>query len=128
MNGLPSARYYFQWGYASGALINTTTAVIVTSTGDYTTDISGISGGGLVYYRFVTDADGTAYGSISTFPAAAGSGNFLLQTLLRIVVAATICIGVMLIGRNGGGVALLVSAIIGVITFAVVDAMIISLL
>ncbi len=127
MNGMPSTRYYFEWGYSATALTNTTTPVTVTTTGDYSTNISGITGVGTLYYRFATDADGTAYGAVSHFPASSGAGGFILKSLLRVILAGAILIGVIMIGRRGGTVALLVSAVIGIIAFVIVNSVISTL-
>ena len=121
MNGMPSATGYFEWGYAAGALTNTTTTFAVTGIGDYSLAITGFIESSKVYYRFVTDTDGTAYGDVSEFALASGAGTSILLTLLRIIVAAGILVTIIMLGRNGGTVAMLLAAVIGLVGFAVID-------
>ncbi len=128
MNGLPTATGYFQWGYASGALTNTTTTFSVTSTGDYSLTVTGFNPNNTIYYRFVTNADGTSYGTTTKFVAASGTGGWMLKTLLRILLAAGILATVLLFGSRGGGIAMLVSALIGLIGFTIISSIIERLL
>lgn len=127
MNGLPTATGYFQWGYAAGALTNTTSTFAVNAAGNYSLAITGFNANNKVYYRFVTDADGTAYGTVVGFVAAPGTGGFLIKTLLRVLLALSICAGVFLAGMKGTGKAFLIYALIGVIAFIVIDGMITAL-
>lgn len=121
MNGMPSAIGYFQWGYSASNLNHTTATFPITATGNYSSTITGFTQSEAIYYRFVTDADGTAYGNVVRFVASAGTGGFILRTILRVLMALVICIGVMMWGSRGG-IALLISAIIGLIAFVMVDA------
>ena len=128
MNGLPTATGYFLWGYDASALVNTSATFAITGTGAYSQAITGFNENDRIYYQFVTDADGTAYGSITNFVSKSGAGGFLLKTLLRVVLAASILVTVLMLSRAGGFVVMLVAAIIGLIAFGIVDAFIISML
>ena len=128
MNGMPIATGYFQWGYAAGTLTNTSATFVVTGVGDYSQSITGYNENDTVYYRFVTDCDGTAYGAVTSFLASHGTGGFLIKALLRILLACSILLTVLLIGSKGGFVAMLIFAVIGVIAFGIIDAVIIRLL
>jgi len=121
MNGLPTATGYFEWGYSASTMTNTTTTFPITATGNYDLTVTGFAGSGTVYYRFVTDADGTAYGAVTHFPAGAGVGTSILRTILRVILAASIVITVFLIGSRGGMTALLIAGIVGVIGFVIID-------
>ena len=128
MNGMPTATGYFAWGYAPASLTNTTTSFTITTTGDYSTDIIGFAPNERIFYRFYTDADGTAIGNLVGFVPPSGAGGFLLKTLLRIVVAAAIVVMVFIFGVRGGWLAMLIAAIIGIIGFVIIDVFINNLL
>ena len=76
MNGMPTATGYFQWGYSPTALTSTTPSFVVSSTGEYTSIITLNNDNDSVYYRFVTDADGTSYGDSATFTIPYYTDNF----------------------------------------------------
>ena len=128
MNGMPTATGYFQWGYAAGALTNTTTTFAVTGTGNYGLTITGFNANDEVFYRFVTDADGTAYGAVTSFVVASGVGGWMIKTLLRIILACVILIGVAIVGMRGGMTGLLMSGIIGLLAFIIINELITRIL
>jgi len=122
MKGLPSATGYFQWGYAVGALTNTTATIPITAIGNYSKIITGFTSTDItVYYRFVTDADGTAYGTVLSFGSPpAELGNILLKNLLRICAAAAVIINA--IKQSHRGISVLMSTIlIGMLAFVIVS-------
>ncbi len=121
MNGMPSATGYFQWGYAAGALTNTTAPFAIATVGDYSTDVIPVSISDTVFYRFMSDADGTTSGGTASFVLASGAGGNLLKTLLRVVIAAVIVIFVLILGSRGGFVVMLIAAIIGLVAFIFAD-------
>ncbi len=57
-------------------------------------------------------------------PPPSAAGGFILRSLLRVVLAGAILVGVIMIGRRGGSIALLVSAVIGIIAFVIVNSII----
>jgi len=128
MNGMPTTTGYFTWGYSASTLTNTTATFPITVAGDYGTTITGFVPNERIYYRFYTDADGTAIGDIVGFVPPSGAGGFLLKTLLRIVIAAAIVVMVFIFGVRGGWLAMLVAAIIGIIGFTIIDIFISNLL
>lgn len=127
MNGMPTATGYFQWGYSAGALTNTTPVVTITTTGDQSATITGFDGSEKIFYQFVTDADGRAYGAVATFIIPSGTGGYLLKNLLRVVLAGVILIGVIKLG-GGNFVKMLIVAVIGLLAFAIVDSIINTIL
>ncbi len=56
------------------------------------------------------------------------TGTVILQSLLRVVLAGAILVGVIMIGRRGGTVVLLAAAIIGLIAFVIINSIISTLL
>lgn len=126
MNGMPVATGYFQWGLAAGALVNTTPNIAITTTGSYSATITGFPKSDRVYYRFVTDADGTAYGAVADFVIPSGTGNYLLKNLLRVILAAVICITVLKMSRNM--MSMLLLSLIGIIAFAIISTIIDTML
>ena len=118
MLGLPSATGYFEWGYGEGALVNTTPDIVITAIGGYTATITGFDKSDRVYYRFVTDADGTTYGAVSNFVIPSGTGNYLLKNLLRILIACGILITVLKVSDNMMTILLL--SLLGIIGFAII--------
>lgn len=127
MNGMPTAQAYFIWGSDPSALTNTTVPFTVTTAGNYSTDIAGFPSAGVIYYQFLCDADGTNIGGVRYFPASGGVGGFLLKQILRVILALAICIGVLMAGRSGGS-AMLISAIVGLVAFVIINLVLINLL
>lgn len=130
MNGMPTATGYFVWGLAPGALVNTTATFPIAGAGDYTANVAGLDVDHTLYYQFVTDADGTSYGAVSSFLASSSptsAGNALIKGLLRLAVAAGILIAVI---RNSTRkpVRTLVLVGIGIIGFIIISQIIDSLL
>lgn len=124
LNGMPRADTYFQWGYSSGGLSNTTTTSTETTTGIKTAIINPDAGED-VYYRFVASTDGTAYGSIQYLPIVGGGHGisyWMLNTLLPIVIAMIILIGVLLLTSNP--IVALISAVIGLVGFYIILALV----
>jgi len=120
MNGMPTATGYFQWGYSAGGLTNTTPTFTVDTTGNYSSTIGGFDNTQRIYYRFVTDADGTAYGAVTSFLVPSGVGGNLLKSILKIIVAAGIVIAVLKIGTGTNWPTAMVIAAIGLAGFAVI--------
>ncbi len=127
MNGMPTSTAYFIWGYDPSSLPNTTVPFTVTTAGNYSTDLSGFAGSGVIYYQFMCDADGTNIGGVRYFPASGGMGGYLLKQILRVILALAICVGVLIAGRSGG-IAMLVSAIVGLVAFIIINITLINLL
>jgi hypothetical protein len=123
LNGMPEANVWFRWGYAPGAMTSTTPAT-VTVTGEKTASINP-NAGATVYYQFVSSTDGTSYGAIRSLPAVGGGHGvsyWLLNTLLPIVVAAVILIGVLLL--TGNPLVALVAAVVGLAAFYIILALV----
>lgn len=73
------------------------------------------------YYRAVaSNAAGTTYGATLSINFPSTVGNFLLRSLLRVILAGVILVGVVRAGSEGGPV-LLLAALVGIIAFVVVD-------
>lgn len=127
LNGMPRADVWFRWGYTPGSMSNATAVVTVTSTGEQTASINP-NAGAVVYYRFQASTDGTSSGAILSITAV-GSGHvashWMLNALLPILVASAILIGVFLLTRNP--LAAFVSAIVGLVGFYLVLALVSSL-
>ena len=119
MNGMPSATGYFQWGYAVGALTNTTATIPITVAGDYSKVASGFTANP-VYYRFVVDADGTAYGATTQFSTPVATGTAMLRNLLRVCVAIAILVGVVRESKRGLG-AMLLTVMVGLVAFILIS-------
>lgn len=126
MNGMPSATGYFLWGYNAGALVNTSSTVAVTGTGDYSVTITGFDATEYVYYQFVTDADGTSYGTTLRFLLPSGTGGFLLKTILRVILAGIILVTIVRFGRTPIIMAIL--TVLGLVGFAFISSLIDTLL
>ena len=80
------------------------------------------------YGRAVACNDaGWGYGNEVIFdPVSVDSGSLLLRVLLRVLLAAVILLGVLQFSRLGG-VAMLISAVIGLMTFGIIDVLVITL-
>jgi hypothetical protein len=122
MNGLPSSTGYFEWGYGAALLINTTPTISITAVGDYSSVITGFSPTTEVYYRFVTEADGTAYGTVASFVIPSGVGGFLIKSILRLILAGIILVSVVKFGKTP--MVMLVLAVLGIIGFAIISSLI----
>ena len=119
LNGFPRTTVYFEWGLTL-LYGNTTAPQVVNVLGVYEATINGIPSGTLVHFRAAADADGTLYGIDQTFEVAP-VGAAWLWNLLSIVLAAVICVTALAyIGKNPIG--MLVSLIIGIIAFYMVQA------
>ena len=124
LNGMPSADVWFEYGITSGALINSTTPVTVTTTGTQTAILTGLTGG-TVYYQIVASTDGTTRGDTAYFASGEGFGNWLMNTLLPIVLAAVILIGVLLL--TGNPIAALLATVVGLAAYYIILALVSSL-
>lgn len=121
-----SADTWFEWGYTTGYGNTVGLQSGVTDLTTYTYDLTGFDRNQTVYYRFVGEnIDGTTYGSAQSFIVSEPGSN-LLQTVLRVVLAMVIVVGVLATGR-GSSVALLLSALIGIIAFVIIDLLVIQL-
>ncbi len=124
LNGMPVADVWVQWGYAPGAMVFNTAHVTVSSTGGQTVVINPHAGND-VYYRLVASTDGIAYGSTLSLPTVGGGHGvsyWMLNTLLPIAVAATILIGVLVL--TGNPIAALIAAVIGLVGFYIILALV----
>jgi len=98
-------------------------------TGAFTASLTGLTPGATYYYRgYAHNSAGYVYGSEESFtttdpPVAVDPGVTIIRSLLRLVVASVILIGVVAsIGR--GGIAPWVSVMVGIIAFGIIDALI----
>lgn len=125
LNGMPRADVWFAWGYSAGTMTNTTATSTITSAGVQTAIINP-SVGKVVFYQFRSSTDGTSYGEVKSLVAGGGHGvgYWLLNTLLPIVIASTILIGVLLL--TGNPLVALVAAVIGLAGFYIVLALVSS--
>ncbi len=122
LNGMPTASYYFQWGYAPGALTNTTPTT-VGAVGDNTATILHFDPGAVnVYYRFVALTDSTSYGAVASFSGGAtkgepgggpGAGYFLLWNIFTLCIALGMIASIFLLVRDP--VAMVVLSILGMV-------------
>lgn len=123
LNGMSKADVWFAWGYAPGALTNTTPAVTRTTTGVFTAVVSPTVGV-TVYYQARAGTDGLAVGSVlSVFTGGAhGTSYWLMQTILLIVIAAGIIITVVLV--TGNILMAFIYGVVGVIGFYIIQAVV----
>lgn len=120
LNGMPRADVWFVWGYSAGTMTNTTAVTTVTSTGVQTFTINPDAGTD-VYYRFQASTDGIAYGSIQSLSVVGGGHGvsyWMLNTLLPIVVAGVILVGVLV--STGNPILALVASFVGLAGFYLV--------
>ena len=97
----PSSTVYFQWGYAAGALANTTTSQTKSATGSFTAAITFDPAQPAVFYRAVSVTDSTVYSSTGTFAPtmyAAHAGRSVSFNLLLIVIPVIVLVSVLLFG------------------------------
>lgn len=120
LNGMPSATYYFKWGYQADNLFATTPTSTTTTTGDKTITITDFSPAQTVYYQFYAGTDGTTFGTIGHFIIHDGRAPalFLLWNLLTLAIAVIIFIVVLKMSNNP--IAALIGAIIGIIAIVIV--------
>ena len=125
---MPVADVYFDWGYTVGCGTETVMAA-VTGIGTYQVNLTGYDNSNpTVYYRGAIDADGTNYGSVSSFASVASTAasgrdaGITFLGILPIIIAGVIIIASVATFKTM--TALLISTIIGVIAFYVVQAMI----
>ena len=123
-SGMTRAEVWFEWGYSASSLTNSTPVLTVTTTGTKAATITGITGS-TVYYRIAASTDGTTRGSITYFASGKGVSNWLMNTLLPIVIAAVVLIGVFLL--TGNPLVALVSAIVGLAAFYIILALVSSI-
>lgn len=121
--GFPVAQVQFEWGYDPATLTNTTTLVTVSVTGAFTATLTGYDPGQEVYYRAVAYTDGVDRGAITHFHATSGSGvgYFMLWSILPIVIGLGTFLVVVLLARGGNWVAVMIAALIGVVTIVIVQ-------
>jgi hypothetical protein len=120
--GVASDTYtFFEYG-VTPALGDSTTNQVVAGADTITTSVSSPSSDTILYYRIGTTVGGvTSYGATREASVPSATGSLILKSLLRVVVAATIIAGVLVIGLHGGGTAMLISTIVGLIAFTIVD-------
>ena len=92
MSGFPSATLWFEWGYKTTALTNTTPIQTITAIGIYTADISGYDPNETVYYRMATNTDGTLYTATTSFMVGTVAAQMyrLLWNLLPLILAIAV--------------------------------------
>ena len=125
LNGMPQANVWFQWGYST-IMVHNTTPVTVSATGEQTVVINPDAGKD-VYYRFIASTDSITYGSIQSLPVVGGGHGvsyWMLNTLLPIVIASIILISVLLL--TGNPILALVASIIGLAGFYIILALVSS--
>lgn len=90
--------------------------------GNFSDTIASPSSDTTLYYRsMVTVGSVSTYGATSTVSVPSATGGFMIKLLLRIVLASSILISIVIIGSKGGGVAMLVASVIGLAAFAIID-------
>jgi len=110
LNSFPSATVWFEWGYST-SYGNTTATQTATNTGEYSTEITGLSDRP-VHYRFVASLDGTNYGSDSLFQ----STKTATQTLIWLIPTVFAIFGiVVLFALRGSPIAVIIAGILIVI-------------
>jgi outer membrane protein assembly factor BamB len=67
MGTATSVSVFFQWGTSPGVYPNTTMAQVMSATGTFYFDLTGLTPGTTYYFRAQADGDGTAYGSEKSF-------------------------------------------------------------
>lgn len=116
MQGLPTSEAYFQWGYTS-ALGSTTPATTMTATGAYSATVS-YNPANEIFFRAVVDGDGTTYGeTVSAGVPPSGAGGFILRNILATILAFGVSIAGMLTIGRGNWVMILVSILVGLMTY-----------
>ncbi len=120
LNGMPRATVWFTWGDAHSPLSHTTAAVVVTSTGEFTADITGYDPGETIYWQAVASTDAVNTGEVQTFQVEGGQGlgYWVLWNILPIAIAAGIVVSVFLL--TGNWLAMLVAVFVGIATIIVI--------
>lgn len=119
--------WFFEYGdtpaYGSFTPVKTLSGI-----GDVFSLVPSPSSSNKLYYRLgSTIGTVTIYGTGSSLAIPSGIGGMILKTLLRIILAAVIILGV--IKFSGGNVmSMFISVTIGIIAFVIVDLMLISLI
>lgn len=124
LNGMPRADVWFVWGYSAATMNNTTAINTVTTTGVQTVTINP-NAGTTVYYQFRSSTDSTVVGAVRSLTAVGGGHGvsyWLLQTLLPIIVAAVILVGVLILTRNP--LAAFGAGVIGLVGYYLVQAVV----
>ena len=119
LNGMPQADVWFVWGYDTAAMVNTTPVATVFATGDQVALITGFNDKREVFYQFRASTDGASLGNTRSFVADAGFS--FLELLLPIVIA--LAIFVFVLAFSGSPLVAMFGAIIGLLAFAIVQAM-----
>jgi hypothetical protein len=95
MNGFPTARAYFDWGYTS-ACGNESSSDTVSGVGDYTITLTDFNRTQTIYYRAAIDTDGTNYGEVLSYvPTGNSAGVNLIRTLMPLLVVIFVIIGLL---------------------------------
>jgi len=112
----------FEYGTTAG-MGSFTAAQTLAGTGDFTDSVSSPMSDTTIYYRSVTTVGSVStYGVASEVSVPGAAGGFLIKALLRFIVAASILITVLIVGIRGSGLGLLLSSVLGLIAFIVIDA------
>ena len=97
--------------------------------GAYSLSITGLSENTLYYVRpYATNSAGTGYGTVvtlTTITNPADLGEDILKAVLRIALAGVIIAGVIIVnGKGGNPTTMVLSAMVGLLAFAIVDQLI----
>ena len=132
LNGMPTASYFFQWGYSAASLSNSTPVANTVSTGNFSATITGFVPQ-TIFYRFASGTDTYTYGAVSSFSitgsqAGKAAGLSLLWNVFLFIVAAGIVITTLALGIRYGAVWLIISSIIGIIGFAILYRVLVTMI
>ena len=104
LNSMPQAQVWFEWGYSSGNLTNSTPVATITATGNKSALISITQAdiGDTIYYRIASTSDGTTYGAEVNFVAGGGVGanNRFAKTLFLAVVILVTAMMALVVRRS----------------------------
>lgn len=121
LNGHPSAEVWFEWGYDTG--YGNTVGGQIVGVGTFQTTIHDFDGDQTVHFRAVSSTDGILYGGDQSFNArAVDVGWSLMDRLLPILIGLGVIF--MVLAFAGAPLVMLVAALLGIIGFAVVVAII----
>tara|TARA_Y100000310_G_scaffold12718_2_gene13105 strand:+ start:1519 stop:3873 length:2355 start_codon:yes stop_codon:yes gene_type:complete len=118
---------YFEYG-PTVAYGSTTTVAALAGVSPFSDTLSSPASDTTLFYRSVAQNGAVqVFGAGLSTGVPSATGASILKSLLRVFLAAAIVIGVIMVGARGGGVALLLSSIVGVVAFVIIDTIITSL-
>ncbi len=120
--GVTSDSYiYLRYG-TTPTLGSTTLLVVQAGVGSFSADVAAPGTDRTLYYQAVAQNGAVvSVGGVSSVSIPSATGGLILKALLRVVLAAAIIIGVLCIGASGGGVAMLLASVVGLIAFIIID-------